>query len=85
MKKSWLDDNFTCFPFSGVAEERVKRQAAEGEDTVNEDAVDAFTKELCASKGAQEYFRLSTQDCRKVIQCTEVVSILLFQAFTVAA
>lgn len=67
-----------CLCYSGVAEERVKRQAAEGEDTVNEDAVDAFTKELCSTKGAQEYFRLSTQDCRKVIQCTEVVSTALF-------
>ncbi|KAF2360436.1 Low-density lipoprotein (LDL) receptor class A repeat [Trinorchestia longiramus] len=54
------------------AEERVKRQTADAETTVDEDAVDAFTKELCATKGAQEYFRLSTQDCRKVIQCTEV-------------
>ncbi|KAK4293656.1 hypothetical protein Pmani_033662 [Petrolisthes manimaculis] len=40
------------------------QDAAEGDN-------DDFVKALCVGKGPGEWFRLSTDDCRNVIQCTE--------------
>ena len=49
--------------------QRVKRQEADEEE---------LEKQLCADKGAGEWFRLETGDdkCRDVIQCTASVSVL---------
>ena len=65
---------FSLLLSTALGEERSKRQAADVDAPIDEEAIDVFTRELCSTKGAQEYFRLNTQDCRKVIQCTEVVS-----------
>jgi len=49
-------------------------QAAENADAggFDEEAADAYAKELCSTKNPQEYFRIGLDDCRKVIQCTQV-------------
>merc|ERR1711970_421037 len=52
--------------------ERVRRQVADNEPTFDEEAADAYTRELCSKKNNLEYFRFNTQDCREVLQRTEV-------------
>ena len=65
--------------------EREKRQAAEpaAETTFDEDSADAYTKLICSDKNPQEYFRFNVQDCRKVIQCTQVVGTTHFSHISV--
>merc|ERR1712212_1013197 len=59
--------------FGVAAEERAKRQTADNaEPLIDEEAADAYTRELCSTKNPMEYFRFNTLDCRKVLQCTEV-------------
>jgi len=41
------------------------------EANILEDETEAFTRQLCKGKEPGEWFRLSTKDCRDVIQCTE--------------
>jgi len=63
-----------AFVALAMGAEREKRQAAEpaAETTFDEDSADAYTKLICSDKNPQEYFRFNVQDCRKVIQCTQV-------------
>merc|ERR1712212_1072207 len=59
--------------FGVAAEVRAKRQTADNaEPLIDEEAADAYTRELCSTKNPMEYFRFNTLDCRKVLQCTEV-------------